>query len=58
MWFDSTQRDQEYDMKSKETFDKAYGHIPKEVNYALNFDDLLPRGIRYYWVKFKRWLTR
>ena len=46
-------------MKTKETFEKAYGHIPKEVTYApIAFHDLLPRGIRYYWIKFKRWITR
>ena len=45
-------------MKIKETFDRAYGHIPKEVTYAPSFDGLWPRGLKYYWIKFIRSITR
>jgi hypothetical protein len=46
-------------MTTKETLDKAYGNVPKEVGY--NFDlDLVPgwRGIKYYWYKLIRKVTR
>ena len=46
-------------MTTKETLDKAYGNVPKEVVY--NFDlDLVPgwRGIKYYWYKLIRKATR
>jgi hypothetical protein len=42
----------------KDTIQKAYGNIPKEV--APNFDfDISPfRGIRYYWLILIRKVTR
>jgi hypothetical protein len=46
-------------MTTKETLDKAYGNVPKEVGY--NFDlDLVPRwrSIKYYWYKLIRKVTR
>jgi hypothetical protein len=46
-------------MTTKETLDKAYGNVPKEVGY--NFDlDLVPvwRGVKYYWYKLIRKVTR
>lgn len=41
-------------MKPKETIEKAYGHVPKEVGifYDLHLDWL--RGFKYYWLKFVR----
>jgi hypothetical protein len=42
-------------MTPKETLDKAYGSVPKEVGF---FADLnwLPtyRGVKYYWLKLIR----
>ena len=43
----------------KETIDKAYGNMPKEVGF--NFDiNFVPtwRGIKYYWHKLIRKVTR
>jgi hypothetical protein len=45
-------------MKAKDTIDKAYGNVPKEVNTSLDFADILPRGVRYYWLRFVRLVTR
>jgi len=43
----------------KETLDKAYGNMPKEVGYSFDFD-FVPgwRGIKYYWYKLIRKVTR
>lgn len=43
----------------KETIDKAYGSVPKEVGYAIDWS-FIPtwRGIRYYWHKLIRKVTR
>jgi hypothetical protein len=46
-------------MSVKETFDKAYGNFPKEV--GIYFDlDWVPgfRGVKYYWYKLLRKVTR
>jgi hypothetical protein len=46
-------------MTTKETLDKAYGNVPKEV--GLNVDwDWFPtwRGVKYYYYKMLRRLTR
>jgi hypothetical protein len=46
-------------MSIKETLDKAYGNIPKEP--TVSFDaGWIPnvRGLKYYWLKFVRKLTR
>lgn len=47
-------------MAPKETIDKAYGSIPKEVGMSNNSFDWLPefRGLRYYWYKLIRKVTR
>ena len=46
-------------MTTKETLDKAYGNVPKEVGFALDLDWLPTiRGIRYYWYKLIRKITR
>jgi|MGYP003332826849 hypothetical protein len=44
--------------KTQETLNKAYGSIPREVGLAIF--DWVPthRGIKYYWVKLKRFFTR
>jgi hypothetical protein len=46
-------------MSSKETLDKAYGHVPKEVGYSMSWD-FMPswRGVKYYWHKLIRKVTR
>ena len=46
-------------MSSKETLDKAYGNMPKEVGYNMAWD-FIPtfRGIKYYWHKLIRKVTR
>jgi hypothetical protein len=45
--------------KQKDTLDKAYGNMPKEVGYFMDWD-MLPtwRGIKYYWYKLIRKVTR
>ena len=47
-------------MTTKETINRAYGSIPKEVNSNFDFFDWIPtyRGIKYYWYKFIRFFTR
>ena len=47
-------------MSSKETLDKAYGSMPKEVGISGDlFDWLLTwRGVKYYWYKLVRKVTR
>lgn len=47
-------------MSQKETIDKAYGGIPKEVPGNFDFFDQLPgwRGFKYYWYKLIRKITR
>ena len=44
----------------KDTLDKAYGNMPKEVGFENNLFDWLPtlRGIKYYWYKLIRKATR
>lgn len=43
----------------KETLDKAYGNMPKEVGIAFNLDWVpTPRGIKYYWILLVRKITR
>ena len=43
----------------KETLDKAYGNVPKEVGYSYDWN-FMPtwRGVRYYWHKLIRKVTR
>jgi len=47
-------------MSSKETFDKAYGNMPKEIGYTSDMFTWLPnwRGVKYYWYKLIRKVTR
>jgi hypothetical protein len=42
-------------MSSKDTIEKAFGNIPKEVTPSLEFE-FLPtfRGIKYYWLRLVR----
>jgi hypothetical protein len=44
-------------MSSKDTLDKAYGNMPKEVGFSDQLFDWLPtfRGIKYVWYK---WIVR
>jgi len=46
-------------MNSKDVIDRAYGSIPREIGGAYNWD-FIPqyRGIRYYYLKVKRFVTR
>lgn len=46
-------------MKPKETLDKAYGNVPKEVGWHYDFT-ILPtwRGFKFYFFKLRRFLTR
>ena len=46
-------------MKVKETLDKAYGNVPKEITLSFGMD--WPpsfRGVKYYWLKLVRKFTR
>ena len=47
-------------MAQKDTIDRAYGHVPKEVVPQIDLVTWYPtlRGIKYYWLKLVRWLTR
>ena len=46
-------------MSRKEILDRAYGGIPKEPTPWVIFDfPPTPRGVRYYWLKIKRFFTR
>ena len=47
-------------MTQKETLDKAYGNMPKEVGFDFDLFGWLPswRGIKYYWYKLIRRVTR
>jgi hypothetical protein len=47
-------------MTQKETINRAYGSIPKEVNANWEFFNDLPgwRGVKYYWYKLIRKVTR
>jgi hypothetical protein len=46
-------------MSQKETLEKAYGSVPKEVGstFELNW---IPefRGAKYYWIRLVRFFTR
>jgi hypothetical protein len=46
-------------MSTKETLEKAYGGIPKEIGLYTQFDTVIAwRGVKYYWLKFIRKFTR
>jgi hypothetical protein len=43
-------------MTQKDTLNKAYGNVPKEVPDPFGWtDDIFPRPIKYFWVK---WIVR
>ena len=42
----------------KDTIQKAYGNIPKEVSPVFNFDISPFRGIKYYWLTLIRKISR
>ena len=46
--------------KIEETIQKAYGGIPREPVVVLDLFTWIPtqRGVKYYWIKFKRFFTR
>jgi hypothetical protein len=46
--------------KQEDTLNKAYGSMPKEVGMSQDMFDWLPtfRGIKYYWYKLIRKITR
>jgi len=45
--------------KQEDTLNRAYGNVPNEVGYVFDLD-FLPgwRGIKYYWYKLIRKVTR
>jgi hypothetical protein len=47
-------------MTRKDTLNKTYGNIPKEVSFAFDIMDCLPtfRGIKYWYILVKRYFTR
>jgi hypothetical protein len=45
-------------MKIKDTLDKAYGNIPRETTIIFDLNWVTVRGIKYHWLKFKRYFTR
>jgi len=42
----------------RETLEKAYGSVPREVGYSVVWDFTPVRGIRYYWHRLIRKITR
>ena len=46
-------------MSTKDTLEKAYGNMPKDINQPLiGFDILFIRPIKFYKIKIWRWITR
>ena len=47
-------------MKQGDTINRAYGNIPKDVGFSNDLFTLVPtfRGIKYYWLKLVRVVTR
>jgi len=47
-------------MTRKDTLNKTYGNIPKEVSFSFDIMDCLPtfRGIKYWYILVKRYITR
>ena len=45
--------------KQEDTLNKAYGNVPKEVGFNIDWD-VVPgwRGFKYYWYKLIRKVTR
>lgn len=45
--------------KRKDTLDKTYGNIPGEVGFYVDLEWLTSwRGLKYYWYKLVRRVTR
>jgi len=46
--------------KQQDTLDKAYGNVPKDIGYTTDMFNWLPtyRGLKYYWYKLLRKVTR
>jgi hypothetical protein len=43
-------------MSAKDTIEKAYGNVPKELPGSVNFFDFIPtRPVKYIWLK---WIVR
>jgi hypothetical protein len=46
-------------MNVKDTITKAYGNVPREPMVIIDTEWVSSlRGIKYYWIKFKRYITR
>ena len=47
-------------MTQKDTLNKAYGNVPKEIGWNFDIMDCLPtiRGVKYYYYKLIRKVTR
>ena len=46
-------------MSGKDTIEKAYGSIPREVGFGLDMNWIPTfRGVKYYWYKLIRKVTR
>lgn len=46
-------------MSIKDTLDKAYGSMPKEVGFMFDITWMpTPRGFKYYYLKLVRYFTR
>ena len=45
--------------KQEDTLNKAYGNVPKEIGFYIDLD-VVPgwRGVKYYWYKLIRKVTR
>ena len=53
------QEHKDINMNSKDTIEKAFANVVKEVSNPNMFDWIQPiRGIRYYYLKLRRLLTR
>jgi hypothetical protein len=43
-------------MTQKDTLNRAYGNVPKEIPGSFGWiDELLPRPVKYFWLK---WIIR
>jgi hypothetical protein len=44
--------------KRDETLQRAYGNVPKEVGFSADWGFAPSRGLKYYWLKLVRFITR
>jgi hypothetical protein len=44
--------------KQEDILNKAYGNVPKEVGFNVDLELPSWRGIKYYWYKLIRKITR